>query len=594
MAKYRITAPDGSNYEVTAPDTASESEVLAYAQKNFSQNITSTAPTKPRTFTQDATAAVRDLLAGGVRGAGSIGATILAPVDMTKDAIAGKGLSLESNRQRRADMDAALQTLGADTNSLAFKAGKLGGEIAGTAGVGGAMAKPVMALANTRYAAGLEPIIQGVASGLQTGGFRVGDLAGTGLGAAARIGTGAAVGGATAGMVNPEDAGFGALVGGALPGATQLAGKAGDMTRRLTGRPAATVTPEILDTARKSMQAGYIIPPSMVKPTFANRLLESQSGKFETAQMAATKNQGVTDSLVRKALGLADDAPLSQETMQGVRKQAGQVYQQLKGTGTVTADQAYLSAVDDIGKKIKSATASFPQLGKTNMHGKPIDEIADLVKSMKVGQFDAGGAVDAISVLRDRADEAFRGGNTAMGRANKAAAKALEDVMERHLQNIGATDLLPAYRDARALIAKSYTVEKALREGAGTVDARILGREVQKGKPITGELRTAGEFGNVFNKAAQPPHLIGSPGVNTLKNTLALLTGGAGAAAMGPAGVALGGLNYVVPPVARSVMFSPRFQRGLLEQAPGMLDEAAPLGLLTRGAYRSAPVLTAQ
>jgi hypothetical protein len=63
---------------------------------------------------------------------------------------------------------------------------------------------------------------------------------------------------------------------------------------------------------------------------------------------------------------------------------------------------------------------------------------------------------------------------------------------------------------------------------------------------------------------------------------------------MGPAGVALGGLNYVVPPVARSVMFSPRFQRGLLDQAPGMLDEAAPLGLLTRGAYRSAPVLTAQ
>jgi hypothetical protein len=35
MAKYRITGPDGGTYEVTAPDTASEAEVLAYAQQNY-------------------------------------------------------------------------------------------------------------------------------------------------------------------------------------------------------------------------------------------------------------------------------------------------------------------------------------------------------------------------------------------------------------------------------------------------------------------------------------------------------------------------------------------------------------------------------
>ena len=50
-----------------------------------------------------------NLGAGLVRGAGSIGATLVAPWDMMSDAIAGKGLSLESNRQRRADMDSALE-----------------------------------------------------------------------------------------------------------------------------------------------------------------------------------------------------------------------------------------------------------------------------------------------------------------------------------------------------------------------------------------------------------------------------------------------------------------------------------------------------
>lgn len=35
MAKFEITAPDGSRHEVTAPDGASEQEVLAFAQKSF-------------------------------------------------------------------------------------------------------------------------------------------------------------------------------------------------------------------------------------------------------------------------------------------------------------------------------------------------------------------------------------------------------------------------------------------------------------------------------------------------------------------------------------------------------------------------------
>ena len=81
-----------------------------------------------------------DVAAGALRGAGSIGATLLAPIDVASDALAGKGLTLESNRQRRADMDSALGTLGADTDSIAYKVGKVGGEIAGTAGAGGVVA----------------------------------------------------------------------------------------------------------------------------------------------------------------------------------------------------------------------------------------------------------------------------------------------------------------------------------------------------------------------------------------------------------------------------------------------------------------------
>ncbi len=44
MATYQISAPDGSKYEITAPDSASQSDVLAYAQAH---HVASAAPSGP-------------------------------------------------------------------------------------------------------------------------------------------------------------------------------------------------------------------------------------------------------------------------------------------------------------------------------------------------------------------------------------------------------------------------------------------------------------------------------------------------------------------------------------------------------------------
>ena len=147
-----------------------------------------------------------NLQAGVMRGAGSLGSFYLAPYDIAKDAMAGKGLSLESNMKRREGIDGGLEALGADTDSATYGAGKLVGEIAGTAGVG-----PM--LAGGAKVAGASPAI---VSGLQSGGLNVAGRTGLG-GLLTRAGTGAATGALAAGMVNPEDADVGAMVGGALP-----------------------------------------------------------------------------------------------------------------------------------------------------------------------------------------------------------------------------------------------------------------------------------------------------------------------------------------------------------------------------------------
>jgi hypothetical protein len=163
-----------------------------------------------------------DVLAGAVRGAGSIGATILAPYDMAQDYLAGKGLSLDANRQRRKDMDDALASFGADPNSGFYQAGKLGGEIAGTLPVGGLLAGAARAvLPAARVSA---PVVDAISSGLDSWGFRVPGLSMPAR-LATRVGTGAVAGGTAAGLIDPEQAGTGAVFGAAIPAGAQVVGR---------------------------------------------------------------------------------------------------------------------------------------------------------------------------------------------------------------------------------------------------------------------------------------------------------------------------------------------------------------------------------
>jgi hypothetical protein len=145
--------------------------------------------------------------AGLVRGAGSTGATAMRVLPNVLG-----GDTAQENAERRKAMDGGLRELGADPDSLLYKGGKLGGEVMGTAGAGGL-------IANGARAVGAAPaLVDAIASG----GFAGGGSALT------RAVGGAINGGATAALVNPKDAGIGAAIGGVLPGATQVAGMAGN------------------------------------------------------------------------------------------------------------------------------------------------------------------------------------------------------------------------------------------------------------------------------------------------------------------------------------------------------------------------------
>lgn len=490
----------------------------------------------------------KNAVGGSVRGAGSFGATLMAPNDLIEQYLFKlRGKSVETP-DRRKGMDEALRTLGADPGATDFKTNKLLTEILGTSGIGGAAGN---LMEKVPFLASKAPAL---IEAVKTSGMSANGLKGI-SGIVNRVGGGAITGGLSAGAVNPEDAKTGAVIGGAFPAAVMAAGKAGDITGRVFGSGTPQANPRTLQTAKESMDAGYVIPPNMIKPTFKNSVVESISGKQATQQFASTENTKITEKLTRKALGIADDVPLTQGTMENLRKTAGKAYAEVSNLSPTAA--------------------------------------ADL-EALKVARNEATGWFNAYN--RSASPD-----HLAKAKDFRALSDELEKALEAHAKAAGRDDLIPALIDARKQIAKTYTVGRAVNDASGTVDARVFGRLYEKGKPLSDGLDVAGKFASAFPKAAISPQQIGSPGAHNLKAGLAAalsaagsgagVATGLGGVATGGVGLALGTLPFIAPPIARSMMFSKGAQQALLKSptARGLLgnaiDDALPL------MYRTNPVV---
>lgn len=136
----------------------------------------------------------------------------------------------QMNRSRNAEIEAITEQ---NKDSTAFGMGRLAGNIGVTLPVGGAVGQGVKSLAQLPRLAGAAPRLTQLGNAAASGGMRTGANLGAGASRGARaadLGTrvagGAISGGAAAGLVNPGDAGAGAVIGGVLPSAVKGVGKA--------------------------------------------------------------------------------------------------------------------------------------------------------------------------------------------------------------------------------------------------------------------------------------------------------------------------------------------------------------------------------
>lgn len=440
----------------------------------FGSNLPKLPPNAGKDLMQDS----GNLLAGAIRGAGSIGTGLVAPFDIVQDAIAGKGLSLESNRQRRADMDWALQDLGANPNSMAYKGGKLAAEIAGTGGMGGALAKGAVMLP---AAAKIAPLIESIGSG----GFRVGGMKGlAGLGT--RAAGGAITGGAAAGLVNPEDAGLGALVGGAIPGATAVVGGASrGLARALRG---GEVKPAVSALAQRAADLGISIPSDRIvnsKPLNALAAsLEYMPLSGRSATLSNMQNQ--LNRAVSRTVG--QDSTDVNMALRDARKDLGSKFETVLQSNKVKVDDQFLQDLIEQGQR----AAGELETGQASIIQKQIEEIIGKAQN---GEIDGQAAYNIKKTL-DR-----------IGQRNSPEAyyasdlrKSLMGALNRSLPPADAAD----FARVRQQYGTMLDLEKMAQNGAeGNISIARLANMKNIGNP---ELQDLADISAQFLRSRESPH----------------------------------------------------------------------------------------
>ncbi len=304
-------------------------------------------------------------------------------------------------------------------------------------------------------------------------------------------------------------------------------------------------------TVGEAQAAGYVFPPDQINPSMLNRALVGLSGKASTAQGAAIKNQEVTNELAKKALGIPESVPLTKETLSQVRGIAGEAYKVLKGFGPVKADDEFGAAIQGVTGEYRALLHDFP-----SQRNAAIDS---LIEDLGRPQFNSASAVELVKRLRSdgRANlKAFDDpAKKALGQVQMGAQGAIEDLLDRNLQATGNGEFLQVFRNARAMIAKTHTVEDALEESTGKIVAGKIGKEYGKGRPLTGELATIGKMAQAFPKSVQNINT-SMPGLSPLDYMGGILTG---SAAGGTAGLA----TAMARPIARGALLSGPYQKAM-------------------------------
>ncbi len=287
----------------------------------------------------------------------------------------GKGLDavgLDSAGQwLQKDADQGLQKIAGEVapyrqqSPVATGAGELGGEIAATLPVGGVLAKGAQLGAR---AAGVGSQAAPLVNALQSAGFRAGAQNPV-VNMLARSAGGAATGGVSAGLGDPDSAGTGAAIGAALPPALAGAGKLGQLIGK--GVRGGGVSPEVVALADRAKQLGIDVPADRLVDSKPLNAIASSLNYVPFSGRAATetKMQGQLNRALSRTFGQDSDNVTG--ALRKAGDELGAKFDKVLSNNTVRIDDQFLSALAEAEQR---ANAELGQEG-AGIIRKQIEEI---------------------------------------------------------------------------------------------------------------------------------------------------------------------------------------------------------------------------
>jgi hypothetical protein len=168
--------------------------------------------------------------------------------------------------------------------------------------------------------------------------------------------------------------------------------------------------------------------------------------------------------------------------------------------------------------------------------------------------------LEKIKSLRDRASRNMKSPDAEkfeLGLAQKKIATAMEDLIERQVQD---KSLIANFRKARMDLAKIYNVEDALGPN-GNISAAVLARQLKRGVPLSGGLKTIAETYQEFPKVLRYTDSLGG---HAPFSALDYLVGGVEAAARPEKAAAVVGA-LAGRPIARGIIKSEAYQKAAIK-----------------------------
>ena len=339
-------------------------------------------------------------------------------------------------------------------------------------------------------------------------------------------------------------------------------------------------------TADAGAELGLKAPPADIEKVaeggvgFGTKQLSSAAGadalRFETQ----LQNQKAVNRAVKDELKLPKDTEVDINTLRGIRDTAGETYSEVgqigaKGKKDLADIKFFQDRYTRSSNPMERAQLEdeFEAAFRTTKNRADIESMAD-VEQLRSLRAESRKQRDLYYSSEGKNPEALQ-----KSLAAREQAQALELAIEDAVTRAGKPELAAKLRKARETIAKSYDAEDALNLGTGDFDARVFGRKLDQGKPLTGNFETIGKFQQAFKSSFGDITTKSAPGVSKLGLLGRVVTSGTvyGGTQSVPLAVAAAVAPEVAGEASRRYLLSSGRQAASLERLRPKITRTAPI-----------------